>query len=87
LLGTVQEFSESISIQVSSTKLLNFLINDILDFSQIKSEKFRKESSQFNIKEAIEEILMVQKYKADQNCIEVGMELVGFESSLIVCSD
>jgi len=50
---------------MSSTKLLNYLVNDILDFAQIKSGKFRKDCTNFDLKEAIEEILMVQQYKAD----------------------
>ena len=48
---------ESINIQMSSSKILNFLVNDILDFSQLRSGKFRKDNSNFNIQEAVEEII------------------------------
>ena len=44
-------------MQMSSSKILNFLVNDILDFSQLKSGKFRKDICNFNIKDAIEEIV------------------------------
>ena len=48
---------ESIHIQMSSSKILNFLVNDILDFSQLRSGKFRKDISNFNIQDAVEEII------------------------------
>ena len=38
-----------------------FLVQDLLDYSQIKAGKFRKNIQQFNIKEAIEEIICIQK--------------------------
>lgn len=52
-----KEYRESIKIQMSSSKILNFLVNDILDFAQMRSGKFRKDISNFNIKEAVQEIV------------------------------
>ena len=54
-----KENLESVRIQSSSTKLLTFLVNDMLDFAQIRSGKFRIESTNFDIREAIEEIVSI----------------------------
>ena len=61
LKGFSEEYLDSAKIQTSSTKLLTYLVNDILDLSQINSGKFRIDSSVFNICEAINEIISIQK--------------------------
>ena len=48
---------DSININMSSSKILNFLVNDILDFSQLKFGHFRKDAFNFSIRETIEEIV------------------------------
>ena len=60
-----KEYEGTLKVQKSSSKLLTFLVNDILDFAQLRSGKFRKDLSYFDIKEAISEIYMIQKEKAD----------------------
>ena len=62
----LQGYVESVQVQMSSEKILNFLINDILDFSQLKSGKFRKNNSIFDAKASIQEIMKVQQQKAEQ---------------------
>jgi signal transduction histidine kinase len=44
----------------SSGKLLDFLINDILDFAQLRAGKFRMRVASFDLREAIEEIILIQ---------------------------
>ena len=56
----LNELGFSIKIQSSSTDILKFLVCDILDFAQIKGGKFRKDCNNFNIREAIEEIMLIQ---------------------------
>lgn len=56
---------ESIKVQSSSTKMLNFLVNDMLDFAQMRSGKFRKNNNNFDLKEAINEIVSIQMMKAE----------------------
>lgn len=63
---------------MSSTKLLKFLVSDLLDFSQLRAGKFRKDCGNFDIKESIEEIIMIQEYKADQNGVQILFELENF---------
>ena len=58
------EYTETVDIQMSSSNILNFLVNDILDFAQVKDGKFRKNLEIFDLKESVEEIIAVQKYKA-----------------------
>lgn len=54
-----KELKESINIQSSSTKILQFLVNDTLDFGLLRAGKFRKNSFNFNIKEAVSEMMLV----------------------------
>ena len=42
-----KQYSESVDIQSTSTRLLNLLVNDMLDFASVQSGKFRKECSNF----------------------------------------
>jgi len=37
----------------------------MLDFAQLKAGKFRKDCSNFNVKDSIEEIMSIQQYKAE----------------------
>ncbi len=55
----LNQHKESVKIITSSGKLLDFLINDILDFSQLRSGKFRMRVTSFNLREAIEEIILI----------------------------
>jgi signal transduction histidine kinase len=43
---------------------MEFLVQDLLDFAQIKAGKFRKNIKLFNIKEAIDQVVAIQSYKA-----------------------
>jgi len=38
---------------------MSFLVQDLLDFAQINAGKFRKNIKEFNIREAIEEVMCV----------------------------
>ena len=55
-------------------------VEDILDFGQLESGKFRKTLSQFNIKEALLEIIDIQKYKAEAQKIDLRLNLKGFSN-------
>ena len=82
-----EEYLEGAKIQTSSTKLLTYLVNDILDLSQINSGKFRIDSSVFNICEAIDEIISIQKQKAELSDVAINYEIQGFDLNLLICSD
>jgi hypothetical protein len=51
-------------VQDSSAELMNFLVHSFLDYSQIKNGKFRKVYKAFNIKEAVEKVMCIQRKKA-----------------------
>jgi signal transduction histidine kinase len=55
----LNESKLSLRVQNSSTKILRFLVNDILDFSQIKGGKFRQNLTNFDVREAVEEIMLI----------------------------
>jgi len=59
-IGSIsEELDESCQIQLASTKLLNFCVGDMLSLAQINSRKFRKDCSNMNIKETIDEVMMI----------------------------
>ena len=50
----------------------------MLDFAQLRSGKFRKDLYNFDIREAIEEIVNLQMLKAEYNGINLMFELNNF---------
>ena len=86
-----KEYSGTLRVQTSSSKILIFLVNDLLDFAQLRSGKFRKNLSQFSIKEAIHEVKMIQEEKAEFMGIELVSECEGFsegrQEEFLICSD
>ena len=50
----------------------------MLDFGQIKQDKFRKNVGVFSIKEVIEEVKLIQEFKASQNGVEVVTQYEDF---------
>ena len=73
-----REYDDSIKVQSSSTKILLYLVNDLLDLGQLRSGKFRKDISNFNIKEAINEIMSIQSYKAEFLGIKLTLDMHNF---------
>lgn len=51
--------------------MMSFLVDDLLDFAQLNAGKFRKVCKPFDLKEAIEEIISIQKEKAKMAGIEL----------------
>ena len=44
--------------------MLRLQVGDILDFNQIKNKKLRKSLTTFDIKEAIKDVIAINKHKA-----------------------
>jgi len=65
----VEEMVSCAKVQKSSTSLLNFYVHDLLSVSQINNQKFRKDFSVFDVEQAIEEVMLIQKEKADYSLI------------------
>ena len=72
------EQQDCLGVLSSSSNLLNFYVNDILDLAMINNGKFRKNCTNFNVQAAIEEIIQIQKHKADNLGIELVSEMEGF---------
>ena len=54
-------------VQNSSANVLTFIVQDLLDYAQIKEGKFRKNIMQFNVINAVEEIMLILQRKALDN--------------------
>jgi len=48
---------------------MSFLVQEMLDYAQIKAGKFRKQTKAFNIREAIEKVMCIQRKKAQDQGI------------------
>eukprot|EP00356_Strombidium_inclinatum_P011678 CAMPEP_0170485268 /NCGR_PEP_ID=MMETSP0208-20121228/4574_1 /TAXON_ID=197538 /ORGANISM="Strombidium inclinatum, Strain S3" /LENGTH=162 /DNA_ID=CAMNT_0010758865 /DNA_START=268 /DNA_END=756 /DNA_ORIENTATION=+ len=72
LKQVVRMMKVSTKIQESSANIMNFLVDDLLDFSQLNAGKFRQVLSTFNLKEAIDEVLAIQKEKAEMKGISLS---------------
>ena len=44
--------------------MMSFLVDDLLDFAQLNAGKFRKVIKQFDLIDAIDEVVMIQNEKA-----------------------
>ena len=67
---------EGIMILESSSDIMSYLIQDLLDYGQIKAGKFRKNMTTFNLKNAMEKCIRIQKKKAESKGIRLFSELV-----------
>ena len=56
----------STNVQLSSVKILGSLVNDMLDYAQLSVGQFRKIITNFNLKECVNEIINIMKFKADE---------------------
>lgn len=56
-------------IQESSTCILTHIVQDLLDFAQIKAGKFRKNINDFNIIDIVNQVMLIQQRKAQDNNI------------------
>lgn len=54
---------------------MNFLVNDMLDYAQFKAGNFRQTFESFDLIEAIEEIVDVMKFKAEELNIKLKVEI------------
>ena len=55
----LNDMEHSNKIQKDSSQLLLFHVEDVLGIAQLKSGKFRKNESRFNIKKAIDDIIEI----------------------------
>lgn len=69
--------------------MLNFLVNNILDLSQMKQGKFRKDSHDFDLREVVNEVILIQMCQAKARRINLEAVYIGFSSdkSYLLCSD
>ena len=65
---------EGLKVQESSSKIMSFLVQDLLDYAQIRAGKFRKNLKTFDIREAIEKVMCIQRRKAQAQNIDLEVE-------------
>ena len=71
VLPVIAKLNECNHIQRSSESLMNFQIQDLLDFAQIRHGKFRVNIKKFNVREAVNKVIDIQKSKANAKGVEL----------------
>ena len=65
-----------------------FMVQDLLDMAQIKSDKFRKNITSFNIMNAVETVINIQNDKAFAKDLKLYAEFVNIDPlNAMICSD
>jgi signal transduction histidine kinase len=67
----VDMIRQSNKISDSSSNMMSFLVDDLLDFAQLNAGKFRKTCTTFDLSEAIQEMVNIQKDKASMGGIRL----------------
>jgi signal transduction histidine kinase len=71
----------SVEIQDSSADLMTNIVADFLDFAQLKSGKFRLNIQPFNIRDAVEKVISIQKLSATRRNIELCSSFTNISTS------
>jgi signal transduction histidine kinase len=79
----LKKLAKGCKVQESSANLMEFLVQDLLDFAQIRAGKFRKNIKQFNIKEAIDQVIDIQSYKAGKQGIELKVKYLNINDKSV----
>lgn len=67
----ISKLKSGLRVQRSSGNVLTFIVQDLLDYAQMRSGKFRKNIQEFNIKDAVEDVMLIQARKAQDNNIKL----------------
>ena len=51
--------------------MLKFFVRDMLDFQQMKGKKMKKDINNFDVREAINEVIQMQNYIANKSQIRI----------------
>lgn len=73
-----QELCKSVKIMTASSNMLLMHVEDILGYAQLKAGKFTKDIHNFNIRQAVAEIVSIQQYKAEAKNINIDQKFLGF---------
>ena len=60
---------------------MTFLIKDLLDFAQMKTGKFRINIKEFNVRQAFEEVMSIQKEQAKSKGIILRVKYINISES------
>mmetsp|Transcript_17579 Transcript_17579/g.27172 ORF Transcript_17579/g.27172 Transcript_17579/m.27172 type:complete len:96 (-) Transcript_17579:1061-1348(-) len=66
---------------------MTFMVQDLLDFAQIKAKKFRKNITEFNIREAIEDIVAIQSKKAEDSNLRLFTNFTNIAETPLEATD
>jgi signal transduction histidine kinase len=72
----MEQLKNGMRVQESSAQFLHYMVQDLLDYAQIRSGKFRKNIDQFDIIEAVEDVMLIQQRKAQDNQINLHATFV-----------
>ena len=87
-LEILNKLEEGNKVQEKSATMMLFMVQDLLDMAQIKSDKFRKNITSFNIMNAVETVINIQNDKAFAKDLKLYAEFVNIDPlNAMICSD
>ena len=87
-LEILKKLEEGNKVQEKSATMMLFMVQDLLDMAQIKSDKFRKNITSFNIMNAVETVINIQNDKAFAKDLKLYAEFVNIDPlNAMICSD
>ena len=87
IIHGLSELEDSTKIQMASARIMSFLIQDLLDYAQMKTGKFRVNIKDFNIREAFEEVMSIQREQAIAKGVSLEVKYVNICKGLNVLED
>ena len=75
-LEILDKVGEGKKIQQNSAQLMNYIIQNSVDYAQIKGNNFRQHYKDFNIRDAIEEVMSIQRQKALDKNLEFNVNFI-----------
>ena len=60
--------------------MMLYMVQDLLDMAQIKSNKFRKNISNFNIMDAVNHVINIQLGSAQKKNLKLYAEFINIDS-------
>ena len=80
------KLKEGLRVQESSAEMMTYMVQDLLDYAQIKAGKFRKIINHFDIRQAVESVMCVQRKKAGEQGLDFYATFENFEGETVLGS-
>ena len=82
-----KRIAEALGINVSNEKLVSFLNEDFLDLASLRTGKFKRNDSKFEVCEPFREVMSILEFKAGYKMINIDLTFKHLEETMSICCD